>query len=170
MGSISKHRLVKWYKTNHEVESRIDIPFNWCNTNLEYKINPSRRKNAHKSYSNTISKSRYSIICSHKMSKFFENILYQFCSDFSNFQTQSRMKTLVHTWLWTYLWFVRLETNLWQILQKPALVPWPGSCGWIVPGPETEFWGKAPETGAPVYNRINLWWIEKGRTLFNITE
>ena len=30
------------------------------------------------------------------------------------------------TWLWTYLWFVLFETNLWQILQNPALVPCPG--------------------------------------------
>lgn len=27
------------------------------------------------------------------------------------------------TWLWTYLWLVRLDTNFWHILQKPALVP-----------------------------------------------
>jgi hypothetical protein len=30
------------------------------------------------------------------------------------------------TWLCTYLWLVRLETNFLQIVQKPALVPWLG--------------------------------------------
>ena len=31
---------------------------------------------------------------------------------------------LQSTWLWTYLWFVLFDTNFWQILQNPALVPW----------------------------------------------
>ena len=30
---------------------------------------------------------------------------------------------LQSTWLWTYLWFVLFDTNFWQILQNPALVP-----------------------------------------------
>ena len=73
-------------------------------------------------------------------------------------KTQSGRRKQIHksmcTWLWTYLWLVRFETNLWHILQNPALVPWPGSCCWIVPGPDTVFCGNAPETGTPIFQNI----------------
>ena len=59
-------------------------------------------------------------------------------------------KFVLNTWLCTYLWLVRFETNLWQMLQNPALVPWPGSCGWTAPGPDMEFGANAPVFETPI--------------------